>query len=117
MEGYLELIKLILPTVLVEHFDLVKSDKVSDKLHLYFEEKATHPSEFSSVQLVSKGFHKQITVQDFPLKGMYVYFHIKRRRWTDKTTGDIVQRQWNLIAEGTRMTTEFASFLKSINQY
>ena len=117
MEGYLELIKMILPEVLVEHFNLVESKKEGEKLNLYFEEKNIAPSEHSMRQLVSKGFHKSITVQDFPLKGMFVYFHIKRRRWTDKETEEIVQRDWSLVANGTRMTKEFAAFLKSINQY
>lgn len=117
LDGYLDLIKLILPEILVEHFTLTESKKVGEKLNLYFEEKNVVPKEHNSRQLVSKGFHKSVTVQDFPLKGMFVYFHIKRRRWTDKETGDIIQRDWNLVANGTRMTKEFAAFLKSINQY
>lgn len=108
---------MILPEILVNHFELVDSKKVEEKLNLYFEEKNEPPKEFSDRQLISKGFHKTLTVQDFPLKGMFVFFHIKRRRWTDKQTGDIIQRDWNLVAEGTRMTKEFASFLKSINHY
>jgi len=117
LEGYLDFIKMILPEILVEHFNLTESKKVGEKLNLYFEEKNEPPKEFSDLQLVSKGFHKTITVQDFPLKGMFVFFHIKRRRWTDKTTSKIVQRDWNLVAQGTRMTKEFAAFLKSINHY
>ena len=117
MEGYLDLIKMILPEILVEHFELTESKKVGERLNLYFEEKNTVPQEFNSRQLISKGFHKTIAVQDFPLKGMFVFFHIKRRRWTDKETSEIVQRDWTLVANGTRMTKEFAAFLKSINQY
>mgnify|MGYP006981762203 CR=1 FL=1 len=117
MDGYLDLIKMILPEILVEHFNLVDSKKVGEKLNLFFEEKNVVPKELESRQLISKGFHKSITVQDFPLKGMFVFFHIKRRRWTDKTTSEIVQRDWKLVANGTRMTTEFADFLKDINQY
>ena len=117
LEGYLDFIKMVLPEVLVDHFILTDSKKVGEKLNLYFEEKNELPAEYSSKQLVSKGFHKTITIQDFPLKGMFVFFHIKRRRWTDKTSGEIVQRDWNLIAQGTRMTKEFAAFLKSINHY
>jgi hypothetical protein len=117
LEGYLDLIKMILPTILVEHFDLVNSKQIGEKLNLFFEEKNEIPNELKARQLVSKGFHKEITVQDFPLKGMFVFFHIKSRRWTDKETNEIVQRDWNLVASGTRMTNEFAAFLKSINQY
>ncbi|WP_449374872.1 ISAon1 family transposase N-terminal region protein [Brumimicrobium aurantiacum] len=75
------------------------------------------PKEFSDLSLVSKGFHKEVVIQDFPLRGKLVYLHVKRRRWTDKASGKVVQRDWNVVAKGTRMTVEFASFLKEINQY
>ncbi|WP_324720742.1 ISAon1 family transposase N-terminal region protein [Salinimicrobium sp. HB62] len=116
-EQYLDLIKLILPQFLVENFDLTKSKKEREVLHLYFEERNTPPQEHSSRLLVSKGFHKEITIQDFPLRGNTVYLHVRRRRWTDKDTGQTVQRDWNLVAQGTRMTTEFAAFLKEISRY
>jgi hypothetical protein len=38
--------------------------------------------------------------------------YIKRRRWTNKTTGEI-QRDWLLVAKGTRMTQEFAAFKRN----
>ena len=101
-----ELLKLILPEYLIEYFDITKSETKEAILHLYFEEKNTIPKEFSSLQLQSKGFHKEITVDDFPLRGKAVKLHIKRRRWTDIKSGKILQRDWNLIAKGTRMTQE-----------
>lgn len=58
----------------------------------------------------------EITIQDFPLRGKYVYLHIKRRRWTNKTKEENIKRDWNLVAKGTRMTQEFAAFLKEINR-
>ena len=45
-----------------------------------------------------------------------VYLHIKRRRWTNKANGEIIKRDWTLVAKGTRMTQEFAAFLKEINR-
>jgi hypothetical protein len=117
LDNYLDLIKLVLPQFIVDHFDLVKSRKEKESLHLCFEERNISPKEPSSRILISKGFHKEITVQDFPLRGSTVFLHVKRRRWTDKESGEIVQRDWNLVAQGTRMTTEFAAFLKQINQY
>ena len=83
---------------------------------MYFEEKSKVPEEFNTLELVSKGFQDEITIQDFPLRGKYVYLHIKRRRWTNKTTGEIIKRDWQLAAKGTRMTQEFAAFLKEINR-
>ena len=80
---------MILPTVLVEHFDFKKSEQIKEQLHLYFEEKSEQPKEFSSLTLTSKGFYNEITVQDFLLRGQFFFLHIKRRRWTDKNTGQI----------------------------
>lgn len=117
MEAYLDLLKLILPEMLVEHFDLVKSEEHEGKLNLHFEERNVIPQELKTRQLVSKGYHNEVIIQDFPLRGKFVFLHVKRRRWTDKQTNEIVQRDWNVVAKGTRMTVEFASFLKSINQY
>ena len=106
----------MLPDFLADHFEVVSSINTEEILHLYFEEKSKPPEEFNSFELVSKGFMGEITIQDFPLRGKYVYLHIKRRRWTNKSTGEIIKRDWSLVAKGTRMTQEFAAFLKEINR-
>lgn len=117
LDNYLDLLKLILPEFLINHFDLVKNTKNGEVMHLYFEERNTPPKEQVSRVLIAHGFHKEVTIQDFPLRGNTVYLHVKRRRWLDKTTKEVVQRDWNLVAQGTRMTTEFAAFLKEISRY
>jgi hypothetical protein len=117
LENYIELLKLILPEILIEHFEIEKTEKKSEQLHLFFVEKNKVPEEFQKRILISKGFHPEITIQDFPLRGKFVFLHIKRRRWTDKVTNEIVQRDWNEVAHGTRLTHEFAAFLKEINRY
>ncbi len=43
-----------------------------------------------------------------------VYFKVKRRRWEDKISGKTYSRNWKLIADGTRITAEFGSFLKEL---
>ncbi len=117
MDHYLNLLKLILPGFLVEHFELVKITKENEVMHLYFEERNIVPPEENKRIIIADGFHKTITIQDFPLRGNTVYLHVKRRRWIDKDTKEIIQRDWNLVAQGTRMTTEFAAFLKEIGRY
>lgn len=117
MDSYIDLLKLVLPELLVLHFNLVDNTTIDKVLHLHFEEKIDIPQEFSSKMIISHGFHKEIAIQDFPLRGKAVYLHIKRRRWLDKNTNKIVQRDWDLVAQGTRMTVEFAAFLKVLNHY
>ena len=107
----------MLPELLITHFDLICHKTEDSTLHLYFEEKRDAPKEENHRILIAHGFHKEMVVQDFPLRGNKVYLHIKRRRWLDKTTKEVVQRDWNLVAHRTRMTTEFAAFLKEISRY
>ena len=113
----LDLLKLLLPELLITHFDITTHSIEQDTIHLYFEEKKETPKEEKRLTLIAHGFHKEVTIQDFPLRGKNVFLHIKRRRWLDKSSKQIVQRDWNLVAQGTRMTTEFAAFLKELSRY
>lgn len=112
-----EILKQLLPEYLVEYFDIVKTYEVSEELHIEFEEKNIIPEQFSNRTYKSKGFLRPITIEDFPLRGKAVRLHIKRRRWTDKETGEILQRDWSLVAKGTKMTADFAAFLKEVSGY
>ena len=113
----LELLKLLLPEYLIEYFVVTQYDKEDDRLHLYFEEKNSPPPEYFHDRLSSKGFFAEIVVQDFPIRGHSAYLHIKRRRWMNYTTGKVVSRDWELVANGTRMTADFAAFLKELSRY
>jgi hypothetical protein len=68
--NYIGLLKLILPELILEHFDLVNA-KVE-------QEKNTPQKECNNRHLISKGFINEISIQDFPLRGKFVYQHIKR---------------------------------------
>lgn len=112
-----EVLSLLLPEGLLDYFSVIRTEKSKDYYTFYLEEKNAPPEEFSTRKLVSKGFYESVTIQDFPLRGKACYLNVRRRRWTDEDTGDIVSRDWNIVAKGTRMTQEFASFLKAINRF
>ena len=116
-DSYSELIKLLLPEIIVEYFELTSYKKGDEVLHIYLKEINSIPKEFRQNKLSSKGFFNEITVQDFPIRGHQVYLHIIRRRWLNEDTGQVVFRNWTLVADGTRVTQEFASFLKEINRF
>ena len=40
--------------------------------------------------------------------------NIRRRRWILKKHNKYISRNWCIVAEGTRMTQDFASFLKEL---
>lgn len=111
----LPIAQLLLPEVLVKYFKLSTHKLEEEQLHFYFEEYNTIPAEYKQGNAISKGFYPEITIQDFPIRGKQVYLHIKRRRWQDKASKEIVMRDWDLVAKGTRMTKDFATFLKQIH--
>jgi hypothetical protein len=116
-DSFGELLKLLLPEIIVKYFELTSYKKGEEILHLYLKEINSIPKEYRQCKLSSKGFFEEITVQDFPIRGHQVYLHITRRRWLNEDTGKVVFRDWNLVADGTRVTQEFASFLKEINRF
>lgn len=101
----------------MSHFSITSYNTENKIIHIYFEEKKEPPKEEKHRVLISHGFHKEITIQDFPIRGKTVYLHVKRRRWLDKSTKEVVHRDWNIVAKGSRMTVEFAAFLKAISRY
>jgi hypothetical protein len=115
MTKNLELLKLILPNLLFEYFDLVKQETTTKTIHLYFEELNDPSFVQGNVKVHSKGFYEEATVQDFPIRGKSVYLHIRRRKWMNIETKEILFRDWDMVAKGTRMTSEFAAFLKGIH--
>ena len=109
-----DIAKLLLPEVLVDYFELTKHEVRGEELHFYFTELNNIPDELKAVKLSSKGFFPEATVQDFPIRGKNVFLHITRRRWLNESTGKTVTRDWQLVAKGTRITSEFATFLKEL---
>ena len=110
----IDLAKYFLPDGILDYFEIVSDKMQDDRVHFYLKEKNIVPEEYDSFEIKSKGFTPEITVEDFPLRGKPVLLHIKRRRWTLIVSGKIIKRDWELVAKGTRITSEFASFLKGI---
>ena len=113
---YKELLRYVLPKEIVEFFDLIDLQENEDTLHLYLDECNIVPEEYKELPLSPNGFYEESTVKDFPLRDKKVVLHIRRRRWAD-TSGNSYSHRWDLVAEGTRYSKEFASFLKEAFGY
>jgi len=109
--------KYILPEEIFKYFCLCKVEENTDTLHFHFDELNILPEEYLSEDLESKGFHKTCVIKDFPLREKSVFFHVRRRRWLNKTTVKAVSRDWKMVAEGTHYTQGFAAFLKEFVRY
>lgn len=113
-ESYLALVRFLLPEGILDYFELSKTVEGLTGLHIYLEEKNLPPSLYQDQKLESKGFLPEIYIQDFPIRNQKVTLCIKRRRWEVKDTGESISRDWNVVQQGTRMTREFADFLKGL---
>ena len=113
--AYKLLASYILPKEISESFDLVDvtSDKLPgnshDMLHLYLDEKPIPPD--NRTDLTPNGFYPESTALDFPIREYTTVLHVRRRRWLDPD-GTTVSKNWNIATKGTRISPEFAAFLK-----
>jgi len=124
-DHYQALIKLLLPDEIFEYFDIVQVDTGEKEVHIHLDEKAIKPEGYELVRLISKGFHPAAIIQDFPfhpaaiiqdfpLRDKAMFLHVRRRRWFSESTKKTVERDWESVAKGTRLTKGFATFLKGI---
>ncbi len=108
----LSLLSLFLPEGILDYFDILDFKKDGDSLTLFLQEKNIPPEEYEDRNPRPRGFMDPRLIDDFPILGMFVKLSIERRRWAVDGGDQKVSRDWELIAKRTRMTSEFATFLK-----
>ena len=114
MSKDIDFYSLLLPEGVSDYFDLINIHQESEQLTFFLQEKNNLSEEIKDIKIESKGFYPPIVVNDFPIRGKRVLLNISRRRWINKETGEYITRKWDVVAKGTRMTEEFAAFLKGI---
>ena len=113
-DHYQELVKLFLPTELFDYFEITDLVVQERSVTVFLDEKDVKPVAYSGQKLTSKGFHPESILQDFPIRDKAVFLHVRRRRWLVEPTKEVVSRDWDSVAEGSRYTKSFADFLKGI---
>ena len=92
------LLETIFPSVIVENFDIVsiQQEPKEEELHIYIDEKKSIPVEFSSRRVVFNGFTPAKKIQDYPIRGNAVYLHVRRRKWLDTETKEILTKNYSI---------------------
>ena len=111
---YQDLVKVLLPSELFEYFEITNLVIEDRSVTVFLDERDVKPAAYSDQKLTSKGFHPESIIQDFPIRNKAVFLHIRRRRWLLESTKEVVSRDWDSVAEGTRYTKSFADFLKGL---
>ena len=113
-DHYKELVKLLLPGEIFDYFEITNMVVQDRSVSVFLDERDIKPEAFSGQKLTSKGFHAESIIQDFPIRNKAVFLHVRRRRWLVEPTNEVVSRDWDSVAEGTRYTRSFADFLKGL---
>jgi len=116
-------LQVVFPSEIMDYFEITHHQQlcaVPERLEYWlidFDEKNELPNGFSPSEYESKGFTSPCVVQDFPIRGKGVYLRIRKRRWRDKQTKSIIQRDFSFIADGSKFTSELSDFLKDASGY
>lgn len=117
-DAYKKLVSYILPQEFNDYFEVVEvnEDQLGQELllHIYLDELDIAPD--GRTDLTPNGFYEEARINDFPIRDHRTILHIRRRRWKD-ADGKSVSRNWQLVANGTRHSKEFAAFLKAYLGY
>ena len=113
-EHFNSLIKLLLPSAIFDYFNIINIEVGEKEVNVHIDELDIKPEGYEKEKLISKGFHLAAIIQDFPLRDKSMFLHVRRRRWLVESSGEVVSRNWDTVAKGTRYTKGFATFLKGI---
>lgn len=113
----LEVLKTVFPELITDNFEFIDY-KESDTLLEYWLDEREYMSreDYKRGCVRPYGFTECRTIQDFPIRGHAVYLHVRRRKWLDRSTGEIFSYTYDNLSEaGSKLCPEFVSFLKEEN--
>ena len=120
------LLEMILPEGILDDFEITGFEKGNSEKYIYdktliihLAEKKVIPSEYNTHIYKASGFMEPRLIEDYPIRNMMVTLSVKRRRWDVLIDGrtEKVTRDLNILAQGNRMSDEYAAFLKEISRF
>jgi hypothetical protein len=121
MDKIKELIEIFLPEGIMEYFEYTgyarksrEEVKPYGEITIILEEKNVVPKipeEYSDRKIRQKGF-KEISIDDFPVRGRKVKLLLRRRVWQIEGSEAIFRKEIMTTYPGTKLEKEFAAFLK-----
>lgn len=110
----LALVKLLFPREMLDYFEVVGYEESGEEVIVHLDERDRIHKKKSGHEYEKNGFLPAARITDFPLRDRKFTLIVRRRRWRDVTTGEIVSNDYELVAKGTRHSVEFAAFLKEV---
>ena len=123
--AYEALVSIILPEGILDVFEVVNVEEEHTGfieetglerrvIHIHLDERDLRSKEWHDLH--PNGFTEEHCINDFPIRDHRTILHVRRRRWKD-ADGKSYNKDWQLVAKGTRHSVEFAAFLKEFLGY
>ena len=96
---------------ILSNFEVVRVEQTTYLIRIYLDEsvKAKYKED---PNIESKGGCDAVTIRYFPICNKGVDLIVRRRRWYDRRYSRYISETFDLKAEGTRYSKEFATFFK-----
>ena len=109
-----QVLRTVFPEVITDNFEFTDYIEQADRLEYWLDEREYMSREdYKKGTVRPYGFTDYKTIQDFPIRGRSVYLHVRRRKWIDRSTGEIFTYDFDGLTEsGTKLSPEFVAFLK-----
>ena len=93
---------------------VVNFEKTDFRFDIWLDEKKVQLKEDRrNGDIIAYGLGEYHEIRDFPIRGRATYLHVRKRKWLDKSNGEIFSYDWDLSEyDGTRLNAEFVAFLK-----
>jgi hypothetical protein len=109
-----QVLKTVFPDVITDYFEFTDYKESESTLEYWLDEREyMSRDDYKKGNVRPYGFSESKTIQDFPIRGRSVYLHVRRRKWIDRSTGEIFTYSYDDLREAdTKLSPEFVAFLK-----
>ena len=109
-----QVLRTVFLDVITDNFEFTDYIEKADRLDYLLDER-----EYISLEDYKKGTVRPYgctwckNSKDFPMRGRSVYLHVRRRKWLDRSTGEIFTYDFDGLTEsGSKLSPAFVAFLK-----
>ena len=107
-----QVLRTVFPEVITDNFEFTDYVEQADCLEYWLDEREYMSREdYKKGTVRPYGFTDYKTIQDFPIRGRSVYLHVRRRKWIDRSTGEIFTCDFDGLTEsGSKLSPSLLLF-------
>lgn len=109
-----QVLRTVFPEVITDNFEFTDYIEQADRLEYWLDEREYMSREdYKKGTVRPYGFTDYKTIEDFPIRVRSVYLHVRRRKWIDRSTGEIFTYDFDGLTEsGSKLSPRVCCFFK-----